>query len=220
MYHIYKGVPMENIRFSNILMETRLAFFIYVGDTSVAPCSIRNIYFSDIKATTERGCFIGGSKTIPAENIHFSNIDLTVYGPMNDEFLSEVPYPYRVWDFRGKRGIPHAFFCRYAKGINFRNVRVTWQKNGPKRIVAQVAVEVAGPIMETVGDPEGSWASALRCENVQELFVDNFVSSVAPGPVSAPPIHLKDTRDTVLRDCRYAFGAENSQSFVKVEDKN
>lgn len=216
-YHIVHGVPMENIRFANIEMDTRLAFFLYVGDESKAPCTLRNVSLTNLRCTTERGCFVGGSKSLPIENIELSDIDLTVYGPMDGEFLAEVPYPYRVWDWWNKRGIPHAIFCRHAKDLRLRNVRVRWQEGGPQRTVTLCTKNDELPHDVTVGGAEGSWASALRCESVQDLSVENFVSRVAPGPVGAPPLHLKEVRGAVLSGCRYAYGAEAAQPFVKVE---
>ena len=102
----------------------------------------------DTIATTARGCYFGGSKTIPLEGITLDNVQLTVGGEMDDKFVAEVPDPYRVWeDFNICAGLPHALYFRDASNIRLRNCRVRWQ------------------------DARGFWQSALTCERVDGLDV-------------------------------------------------
>ncbi len=175
------GPAIENISFSNIVMDTRLALFLWIGDDAATPGCVRNINISNLTATTERGCFIGGSKSIPAENIRLNNIDLTVRGEMDDEMAEDVPYPYRVWEYwRVKRGIPHALYVRDAQGVSLRDIRVRW------------------------GEISGDWRSALRCERGVDLDIDGLLAGGAPRQAPAHAVRLTDVQRAFLRGCRAA----------------
>jgi len=173
---IEHGPLIDNIRFSNIVMDTRIAWYLWVGDDAVAPGAIRNVSICGIRGTTERACYIGGSRSLPIENIVLSDIDLTVRGSMNDEFAQCVPYPYKVFDWWTKAGIPHAMYCRYVRGLSLSNVRVHW-------------AEASGP-----------WRSALRCEQVENMSVDGLLAR--QGIVDdAPVVDLTEVRGAFLRGC-------------------
>ncbi|MFH1023781.1 MAG: glycosyl hydrolase family 28 protein, partial [Planctomycetota bacterium] len=179
---IHHGPTIENIRFSNLVMDTTIPIYLWIGDDASAPGAIRNVSISDCFATTERACYIGGAKHLPIEDVRISNFRLEVRGETDDEFSAEVPYPYRVWDYFNKKGIPHGFYCRHVRGLEFHDVRVAWGK-------------VSGP-----------WRSALRAEQIEDLDLHGFVARQAPGPADAPAIHLTDARGVSLRGCRAAPG--------------
>jgi len=164
---IEHGPAIENITFSNIVMDTRIPIYLWIGDDAAPPGGIRNVSISDVIATADRASYIGGSRSIPVETVRLSNIDLTVRGQMDDE-LADVPYPYPVFDDWTKRGIPDAFYCRYARDLAFRDVRVRW------------------------GDVTGPWRSALRAEYVDELELSNFIGAAAPHS-QTPAVHLTET---------------------------
>jgi hypothetical protein len=164
-------------------MDTKIPIYLWIGDDASAPGAIRNISISDSFATTERACYIGGAKHLPIEGVRISNFRLEVRGEMDDEFGAQVPYPYRVWDYFNKKGIPHGFYCRHARGLEFHDVRVAW------------------------GKASGLWRSALRAEQVEDLDLRGFVAKQAPGPASAPVIHLTDAQGVSLRGCRAEPGA-------------
>lgn len=153
---IFQGPAIEDIRFSDILMDTVIPFYLWTGPDIQAPSGIRGIRFHNITATTERGCYFGGNRANPIEDLFFSNIDLSVRGPMDSEFAKEVPDPYQVWDYFNKRGIPHALFFRNVKGIRLNDVRVDWKK------------------------AEGAWLSALRTESVEDLSIHGFSETGKP----------------------------------------
>jgi len=164
---IEHGPAIENISFSNVVMDTRIPIYLWIGDDAAAPGGIRNVSIADVIATADRASYIGGSRSIPVESVRLSNIDLTVRGRMDDE-LADVPYPYPVFDDWTKRGIPDAFYCRYARDLAFRDVRVHW------------------------GDVTGAWRSALCAEHVDELELSNFIGTAAPGS-RTPAVHLTET---------------------------
>ncbi len=196
---IRHGPTIENIRFANIIMDTRVPFFIWVGDDAQPPAAIRGLSFSGIHATAERGSYLGGSRSIPIEGLSIRDLDITVGGEMDNAFGHEVPCPYRPWGYltrsgpNARRGIPHALYFRDARGISLNDVRVRWD-------------HVSGP-----------WRSALRCEHVEGLDVCGLSAAGAPGPAEAPAIHLTDVRRAAIRSCR----AEKSPgSFLRADGES
>ncbi len=159
---IEHGPAVENIRFHNMIMDTVIPFFFWIGDDAARPGAIRDVSISDVRATATRGSYFGGSKSVPIERLRLGNVDVEIRGEMDDEFADEVPDPYRAWGYltkkgpNSKRGIPHALYFRDAKDVRLHDVRVRW------------------------GDISGSWRDALRCERVEELDVSCSVLDPAP----------------------------------------
>ncbi|MGQ9662863.1 MAG: glycoside hydrolase family 28 protein [Kiritimatiellia bacterium] len=125
---IYHGPQIEHVSFSNIVMETKAAFYLWIGNDAALPGGIRDVSLNNITATTERGCYFGGSRSIPLEGIRLRGVQLRVRGHMDDKFVKEVPYPYRIWDyFRICTGIPHALYFRDARDVRLEQVEVKWE---------------------------------------------------------------------------------------------
>ncbi|MDD4892297.1 MAG: glycosyl hydrolase family 28 protein [Phycisphaerae bacterium] len=176
--YIQHGPTIENISFSNLVMDTRCPIYLWIGDAAAAPGAIRNIAISDCIARSQRACYIGGAKHLPIEGLRISNFRLEVRGEMDDGFAAAAPYPYDVWDYWKQQGAPHAFYCRHARGVEFHNVRVAW------------------------GQVSGPWRSALRMEQVDDVTIDGLVAGQAPGGTNAPAVHLTDVRGAFVRGCR------------------
>ncbi len=187
-YGIEHGPTIENISFDNIVMDTRLAVFLNIADDARCPGAIRNISISNVEATTERGCYIGGSHDIPIEGVRISNMNLKVRGPMDDVFAEQVPYPYAVFGRFDVKGIPHALFCRDVRDVRLHNIRVDWT------------------------GAQGSWCSALRCEDAEDVDVDGLVVGQGPDGKS-PVVSLKNVRSASVRACR---AAEPTRTFLQL----
>jgi len=143
---IMHGPAIENISFSNIVMDLVCPFFLWVGDDAAAPGRIRNVSFSNIQGKARRASFFGGSRTLPLENIRLSSIDLEIGGEMDNEFATQIPDPYRVWDYYNKKGIPHGLFFRRVKDLQLENVNVRWgEKSGPwQKLIEMEEVTLRG----------------------------------------------------------------------------
>ncbi len=195
-YRVEHGPTIENVSFSNIVMDTKIAIFLWIGDDASSPGCIRNIHIANVSAAAVRGCYIGGSKTIPIEDLRIANMKLTLRGEM-DDLLSEVPYPYGIWDYWPKpqskiqtHGLPYGFYGRYVKGLSLHNIEVEWK-------------DVTGP-----------WRSALRCENVENVDINGLVTRSEPGLIEGPMVHLTDVRGAFLRGCR---AEAETGSFLKLD---
>jgi hypothetical protein len=125
--------------------------------------------------------------------VRLSNLDFTVHGEMDDAFAEEVPYPYAVFDYFDKRGIPHALYMRYVRDISVNNVRVVWD----------------GAL--------GLWRSALRCDTVDRLVVNGLAARGAPGQKGNAVAHLTGVREALFTACRADPGSE---VFLRLDGKD
>ncbi len=179
------GTPVENISFDNITMDVICPFFINILDEAVAPAMIRNLSFSNIRGYARRASYIGGSRSIPVEGLRFSGIDLTISGEMDDEFAVEVPYPYRVWDYYNKKGIPHALYLRHVKDVGMSDIRLRWgQTQGPWRSVLKIeeAQQIAMMNLSGHGNSSCPDSSAVHLNQVQQVSMVGCRALPGPGP--------------------------------------
>ncbi len=124
-----KGTDIENIRFSNFVMNTRMPFYIFTGRKSTA--RIRNIWFSDIQATARKSSFLCGIPGARLSGIHFRNIDLEISGGQESIAPAEK-LPGLCWEW--DRGRPAALYCAHAEELTFDRVTVKWGAlDGPWR---------------------------------------------------------------------------------------
>jgi hypothetical protein len=174
---IEHGPTIENIAFSNIVMDTQQAIFLWIGDDAATPGCIRNISISHVVATTTRACYLGGSKSIPIEGVRISDMKLIVKGNMDNHFAAGVPYPYCVWGYWLTHGLPYGFYCRYVRDLDFQGLSVEWKN-------------VSGP-----------WLSALCMDNVENLSINGMTAGATPGQREAPVIDMSNVRGALLRGC-------------------
>jgi hypothetical protein len=135
------GDSIENISFSDIVIRSRLVTGHWWGQAepihiSVAAWhpqattlgTIRNVRFSNILAESESGIIVYGSEESRIENLTFHNVRLklkdsalqSAYGGNFDLRAAKDPTR-RVF----AHDIP-AMYCRYAKGLRIKGLRVGW----------------------------------------------------------------------------------------------
>lgn len=179
---IEHGPCIENISFCNIVMDTQVPFYLWIGDDASPPGAIRNISICDVTATARRGCYIGGSRRIPIESVRISNTKLTVHGEMDDLMVNSVPYPYATFDYWDRQGLPHGIYSRYARDLLLHDITVEW------------------------GEITGPWQSAVRMEQVTDVDLDGLVACRAPGSAHDAAVYLTDVQNAFLRNCRVPEG--------------
>jgi len=175
------GPISENISFDNILMEARKPIDLWIDGAATRPAAIRNVSISNINATVERGCHVGGAPSLPIENLRIKDVLLRVRGEMPADAAWEVPYPYPRYDW-DTPGLPYGLYCRHVHGLELHNVRVEWE------------------------NAVGRWASAIRVENAEDLELAGVCAVQAPGGAGAPAIHLTNVNGAFVRGCRAAPG--------------
>ncbi len=123
------GTDIENIRFSNFVMDTTMPFYIFTGRKSSA--RIRNIWFSDIQASGRKSSFLCGIPGTLLSGLHFHNIDLEISGG-RDTIGPDDKLPGLCWEW--DLGRPAALYCAHAEDVVFDGVTLTWGKvDGPWR---------------------------------------------------------------------------------------
>ena len=176
----HHGPITENISFDHIQMETRKPIDLWIDASARPPACIRNVTISNVTASADRGCYIGGNAQLPIENLRISDLHLTVRGKMPADVEAGVPDPYPQYDWNGP-GLPYGLFARRVQGLALRNVRVDWE-------------EAAGP-----------WQSAIRIEEATDLELAGVTARQAPGG-SAPAVHLIDVSGATIQGCRATSG--------------
>jgi hypothetical protein len=175
------GPTVEEISFDHIRMQTRKPIDLWIDDAARPPAGIRNVSISHIDATLERGCYIGGGRRVPIEDVHLDDVRLRVNAAMPAPNGSPVPDPYPVYDW-DTPGLPYGLFSRHARGLELRHVEVLWERAG------------------------GGWQSAIRVEDAQGLDLVDAVVSQAPSQSTAPAIHLSNVNGARVQSCRAAAG--------------
>ena len=90
---------------------------------------VSNIYFNNIKCTSENGIFIGGDEIDKINNIYFDKVDLTLY--------KRTPYAGGVYDKRPCKGQgfvydkTYAFYIDTASNIDISDCTITWGDTKP-----------------------------------------------------------------------------------------
>jgi len=151
-FKIKHGPAIENLRFSNLVLDTKIAFYLWIGDEAMRPGGIRHVSISDVSAKTEDGCYTGGARNNWIEDLRLSNIALAITGKLSRSFGADVPYPMSVWGSWPLRQIPYAWFFRYVHGLSMDNMTVDFR--GAK----------------------GRWLSALRMDEVSGLNIHNLIT--------------------------------------------
>ena len=177
----HHGPITENISFDHIQMEARKPIDLWIDQDARPPAGIRNVSISNVTATADRGCYVGGNAQVPIENLRINDLHLTVKGEMPADIGAHVPDPYPQYDWNTP-GLPYAFFCRHVRDLELRNVRIEWEKAA------------------------GQWQSALRVEKAESLDLSAVTAGQAPGQSSAPAVRLTNVVGAFIRGCRAAPG--------------
>jgi hypothetical protein len=177
-FNIQHGPPIDNIHFANVTMDTQIALNMWIGDDAHRPGGIRNVSFAHVKATTEQGCHISGSKSNAIEDIALNDVKLTMrdlrYPPLDDP----MPYPFPAFGVWPHHGVPHAWFVRHVDGLTMTDVAVDWR------------------------EATGGWRSAMRAEDCEELHLHRFVTRDLPADHDAPAIDCANVRQSTVRAAR------------------
>jgi hypothetical protein len=190
-YHTYHGPSIENVSFSQVIMEVGSAFWLYAGHGASAPGCMRNVSFSDVLAMATRGSYIGGARELPIEGIRLRNMEFILSG-QPDETLALLPEPLEdPWGLIHSGGIPHGLYFRHVRDLALHDVRVRWR------------------------EVTGGWRSALRGEDIDGLDLDGVTCRQAPGADDHPAINLVRVTNGSVRGCRAWPG---TGTFLRTED--
>jgi polygalacturonase len=165
-----RGTRIENINFDNLTMDVILPLQIIHGADPDPEAGIRNLSIRNVRAQATAGSYIGGNPNNPARGVCLQDWDLHISGGTdNEQFVGEVPYPYRVFGHAGMDGqpaLPAAIYARYTLGLRIQNFRVHW---GPDlgrvwrhAMWFEDGVAVEPPEPPPAAPPVGGGSSAVR----------------------------------------------------------
>ena len=151
------GAVIDGVAYKNITMtKAATPFFINVGARLRSPekpsiGSIRNIRFDNITSTDTYGYMknctftatLSGRPERPVENVVFNNVKIIYKGGGTREQAENVP-PFPEGYAPADLGVrpAYGFFIRHARGLEFRNVEIGFEKEDLRPAV--VAEDVDG----------------------------------------------------------------------------
>lgn len=172
---------IEDLIFSDIIIETRLLNGQWWGHGEPIHLSsisrfegqpagqIKNVQFNNINAIGEQGILVFGQKESPMENIRFNNVQLRMrkgketmaYGG-NFDLRPATPKIIQIFE----HDIP-GLYAQYVNGLIIRDFSLSWGNDLP-----------------------AFFTHGIECQNVTELFIDNFTGTGNPGSSGSEKIRL------------------------------
>lgn len=191
---------IENIIFSNIIIQTRLHTGQWWGHGEPIHISavpglgskevgkIKNVQFNNIIASGEEGILLYGTKESKLENISFNNVKLTMkngvltnsYGgnfdlrPTNDISIGIF-----------KHDIP-ALYAGNIKGLSIKDFSVNWENSLP-----------------------AFFTNAINCENFENIKIDGFTGSANAASAKQPAIALQSGKVALISNTAAMVNKQN-----------
>ena len=189
---IGQGTRIENIRFSDFLMDTVLPVQITLGCKPAPPAAIRNVSLCRFRVFGEAGSYIGGAPGLPIHGLQLADWDLHMRaGTDNEECADHVPQPYPVHGMAGVRNgpaLPSAIYGTYLDDVRIERFRVHWDQLG--RV----------------------WRHGLWLQRVTDAVVSD--AAMRQPQADGAAIRCTDARDLVMKGCRALPGTD---TFLRVE---
>ena len=193
------GETIENLLFSNIVIETRLykgkwwgkgepihiSALAEFADNQQTRC-VRNVTFSNVTATGDHGIVLHADERSRIEGVTFDNVRITLQpGPLQESFGGNFDFR-PIWDPR-RRVFAHEIPALHAHGVTalaLRNFTVEWR----------------GPLPAFV-------RHALEIERFDDVVIDGFRGRQAQSGGTDAAIVLCNGRQAVLRHSTLTAGA-------------
>jgi hypothetical protein len=126
----YNGALIEQVHFSNFVIDARLPMVISNGPDATPPAAIRDISFSHFRITASAGSQFTGSGQIPLQRLRLSDFDFLIQGGTeNCSFHAEIPSLLSIHGYHGTNGaaaLPCAIYGADLERPVFENIRVRW----------------------------------------------------------------------------------------------
>lgn len=169
----HTGVTIEDIHFSNFVMDTIVPINVLLGDAAQPPAAVRDISFSHIHATGRQGSYLGGNDEHTITGIRLHDVHLRMTGGMvAGDFENRKLRPV------GTNDIPAGIWVQHVEDLRIWGLRVEWRKiEGPWRhaVIIEDGVDIMLSGIEAPAPPVESAREALHCGRVSDL-------SILPSP--------------------------------------
>jgi hypothetical protein len=123
------GTTIENVQFSDFIVDAVNPLAIGAGTGALQPAAIRDISFSRFRIKAWAGSQLAGTADVPLQRIRFSDIEWLVSGGTdNCEFANQLPAVSHMTyhGMNGQPALPCALYGTFLQDASFDNVRVRW----------------------------------------------------------------------------------------------
>jgi len=178
------AAPIEELTFSDIIIETRLHNGVWWGTGEPIHLSaitrfegepvgpIRDVQFNNIRATCEQGIVVYGLPETHLKHIRFNNVSLHLKkGAETDAYAGN--FDLRPCPFPDKQIFEHdipGLFAQYTDDLSIADFSLTWGKDLP-----------------------AFFTHGLECVNVRDLWIENFQGNGNPDSPESRPENLEQT---------------------------
>jgi hypothetical protein len=193
------GEQIENVVFSNIVIETRLYRGKWWGKGEPIHISavrefeaesrrrvLRNVTFSNITATGDHGVVLYADERSTIEGVTFENCRLRVRpGPLQDSFGGNFDLR-PIWD-PARQVFAHdipAFFAHGIRGLILRNLSVKWEDGLPP--FCRHALEIEDFSGVTIDGFHGRQAHLDQADRAAAIVLRNGTGAVLRNAALAP----------------------------------
>jgi polygalacturonase len=198
LVNVRDEASVENVLFSNIIIQTRLHTGHWWGHGEPIQVSalantpdikklgqIKNVRFSNIVAESESGIVVWGSKDSVIEDLFFDNVKVKIKnGPLNASYGGnfDLRTSGDLAAAQFKHDIP-AIYCKDVAGLKISGFETEWEEGLPE-----------------------FFGNSIWCENSSDIEIDGFVGRQAHPGDSRAAVFLDKVKGATIRNCRAAEG--------------
>ena len=166
------GTCIENVHFSNIVMDVIMPMNMVLGVHAKPPGAIRNISLSHLNVSARQGFHVCGNPGHLIEDIRFHDLRVELSGDqVEGDFTGDEPKT------AGKMGVPAALFARHVSGLRITGMQVHWgEVAGEWRnaLILRDGNDVVLSQLEADAPPVPGAGEALDCAEVTNLTVSGI----------------------------------------------
>jgi len=190
------GTHIEDIHFSDFIIDADVPFTVGTGHESQPPGAIRDISFRNFRVTAWAGAQFVGTAETPIESLILQNFDWLVRGGTdNTEFYEALPNPISHHGYRARNntpGLPCAIFGTYIKNLSIDHFHLRWE------------------------EPSAVWREGILLNNAQNIDLNNLHLR-QPQDDNGAAINCQDVQDISLRNNRAASG---TSTFIHIANSD
>jgi hypothetical protein len=209
LVNVRDEASVENILFSNIIIQTRLHTGHWWGHGEPIQVSalansadikkigtIKDVRFSNIIAESESGIVVRGCKDSIIKDLSFDNVKVKIKnGPLSESYGGnfDLRTSADLATAQFKHDIP-AIYCKDVAGLIMRGFETEWDDGLPD-----------------------FFSNSIFCENSSDVEIDGFVGRQAHPGDNRAAIVLDKVKGATIRNCRAADG---TGVFIQAVDVN
>lgn len=173
------GTSIENIHFSDFILNADVPFTVGVGHEASPPGAIRDISFNRFRITAHAAAQIAGNDIVQVQRIALNNIQwVGKDGSTNLEFRNGIPQPLSHHGYRGRDGSPALPCALYGADIDeltIDNLRLRWENVSPLWRDGIFLERVLGLELtrSTLRQPQDDHGAALHCVECVDILVSD-----------------------------------------------